>query len=138
VTKSDVAAAKGTDSSGTPKRAGIILTSLIVVAAVANLPLAMANVTLPTIGAYFDASQTQHSNQIAAAAKASFLAGDRYAYIAGIIAVLVGAALVFLFFPKRDKEREMVAGYHEEDTAATAGTTADSVSPAGDEQSICG
>ena len=31
----------------------------IIVAAVANLPLAMANVALPSIGAYFDASQTQ-------------------------------------------------------------------------------
>ena len=33
--------------------------TLIVVAAVANLPLAMANVALPSIGDYFDASQIQ-------------------------------------------------------------------------------
>jgi MFS transporter, DHA2 family, multidrug resistance protein len=37
----------------------MVLASLIIVAAVANLPLAMANVALPSIGAYFDASQTQ-------------------------------------------------------------------------------
>ena len=45
--------------STAPEKAGIILTTLIVVAAVANLPMAMANVALPSIGAYFDASQTQ-------------------------------------------------------------------------------
>ena len=50
---------KGTDSSGAPEKAGIILTTLIVVAAVANLPLAMANVALPAIGTFFNASQTQ-------------------------------------------------------------------------------
>ena len=37
----------------------MVLATLILVAAVANLPLAMANVALPSIGAYFDASQTQ-------------------------------------------------------------------------------
>ena len=42
-----------------PARAGLVLGTLIIVAAVANLPLAMANVALPSIGAYFDASQTQ-------------------------------------------------------------------------------
>ncbi|MEZ4558358.1 MAG: MFS transporter [Caldilineaceae bacterium] len=41
------------------RRAGIILTTLIVVAAVANLPLAMANVALPSIGSFFNATQTQ-------------------------------------------------------------------------------
>ena len=51
------AAAAG-DSSA-PAKAGLVLATLIIVAAVANLPLAMANVALPSIGAYFDASQTQ-------------------------------------------------------------------------------
>ena len=51
------AAAAG-DSSA-PAKAGLVLGTLILVAAVANLPLAMANVALPSIGAYFDASQTQ-------------------------------------------------------------------------------
>src|SRR4249919_2477846 len=45
--------------STAPEKAGIILTTLIIVAAVANMPMAMANVALPSIGAYFDASQTQ-------------------------------------------------------------------------------
>src|ERR1700733_2611700 len=42
-----------------PNRAGAVLTTLILVAAVANLPLAVANVALPDIGVHFDASQTQ-------------------------------------------------------------------------------
>ena len=42
-----------------PKRAGAVLTALILAAAVANLPLAVANVALPDIGKAFDASQTQ-------------------------------------------------------------------------------
>src|SRR5512134_3285617 len=45
--------------AGAPDQAGLVLATLIIIAAVANLPLAMANVALPSIGAYFDASQTQ-------------------------------------------------------------------------------
>ena len=37
--------------SDAPKQAGLVLATLIIVAAVANLPLAMANVALPSIGA---------------------------------------------------------------------------------------
>ncbi len=42
-----------------PPRAGLVLTSLILAASVANLPLAVANVALPDIGVHFNASQTQ-------------------------------------------------------------------------------
>ena len=42
-----------------PANAKMILATLVVVAAVANLPLAMANVALPSIGKYFNASQIQ-------------------------------------------------------------------------------
>ncbi len=45
-------------SSSGRQRAGLVLTSLILAAAVANLNLAVANVALPTIGVAFDASQT--------------------------------------------------------------------------------
>ncbi|HEX4688952.1 MAG TPA: MFS transporter, partial [Nocardioides sp.] len=41
-----------------PDRAGLVLTALILVAAVANLNLAVANVALPDIGKAFDSSQT--------------------------------------------------------------------------------
>jgi MFS transporter, DHA2 family, multidrug resistance protein len=65
----------------------------------------------------------QYTSQITAAAKASFLAGDQWAYLAGIIAVLLGATLVFFFFPKRDEERKLLAEYHAKDTGE-AGTAA--------------
>jgi MFS family permease len=42
-----------------PTNATAVLATLILVAAVANLPLAVANVALPDIGANFDASQSQ-------------------------------------------------------------------------------
>ncbi len=57
-----------------------------------------------------------HSNQIIAAAKASFLQGDELAYAAGIVAVLLGGALVFFFFPKRDEEESLLARYQAEDS----------------------
>ena len=41
-----------------PQRSGLVLTALILVAAVANLNLAVANVALPDIGNAFDSSQT--------------------------------------------------------------------------------
>jgi EmrB/QacA subfamily drug resistance transporter len=57
-----------------------------------------------------------HSEQIIAAAKASFLQGDEWAYLAGIIAILLGGALVFFRFPKKDEEEALLAQYHAEDT----------------------
>jgi MFS transporter, DHA2 family, multidrug resistance protein len=62
----------------------------------------------------------QYATEITEAAREAFLAGDQQAYLAGIIAVLVGGALVFLVFPKADKERELVEAYHREDAAAAA------------------
>ena len=44
--------------SGAPARAAVVLSTLIGVATVANLNLAVANVALPDIGRHFDASQT--------------------------------------------------------------------------------
>src|SRR5262249_55305436 len=45
-------------TSTAPERAGLVLGTLILVAAVANLNLAVANVALPSIGKAFDAGQT--------------------------------------------------------------------------------
>jgi EmrB/QacA subfamily drug resistance transporter len=59
----------------------------------------------------------RHSEQIIAAAKTSFLQGDAWAYRAGIIAILLGGALVFFAFPKRDEEERLLAQYNAEDTA---------------------
>jgi EmrB/QacA subfamily drug resistance transporter len=60
----------------------------------------------------------QYSKQIIAAAQQSFLDGADWAYTAGIIAVLLGAALVFFMFPKGDDEKRMLAEYHDQDVAA--------------------
>jgi EmrB/QacA subfamily drug resistance transporter len=57
----------------------------------------------------------RYSDQIVAAAKLSFLQGDRWAYAAGILAIGLGAALVFFRFPKRERERELLAEYRAED-----------------------
>jgi DHA2 family multidrug resistance protein-like MFS transporter len=76
----------------------------------------------------------QYSSQITAAAKTSFLQGDQWAYLAGIIAVLIGAAIVFLCFPKRERERELLAEYQGEsapDVAAADSDAPGAVQPAG-------
>jgi DHA2 family multidrug resistance protein-like MFS transporter len=57
----------------------------------------------------------QHANAIISGARAAFLQGDQWAYVAGIVAVLFGAALVALRFPRRDVERAMLARFGEED-----------------------
>jgi hypothetical protein len=59
----------------------------------------------------------RYADQITAAAESSFLKGDDWAYAAGIVAILLGAALVFFFFPSRDRERELLAQYRAEDSA---------------------
>ena len=59
----------------------------------------------------------QYASGITAAAKTSFLQGDQWAYTAGIVAILIGAAIVFFLFPKREEEERLLASYHAEDTA---------------------
>ena len=58
----------------------------------------------------------QYASQITAAAKESFLDGADWAYTAGIVAIVLGAALVFLRFPRREDEQRLLAQYHAEDT----------------------
>jgi MFS transporter, DHA2 family, multidrug resistance protein len=57
----------------------------------------------------------EYSTQIISAAKYSFLAGGDWAYFAGIIAILIGAAIVFFKFPKKEEEEELLTQYHETD-----------------------
>ena len=64
------------------------------------------------------AQYPQYSTQILQAAKESFLAGDQWAYLAGIVAVLLGATLVFFKFPHKDQEHRLLAEYHDQDMAA--------------------
>jgi DHA2 family multidrug resistance protein-like MFS transporter len=61
------------------------------------------------------AQYPQYSQAIISAAKTSFLKGDRWAYTAGLIAVLVGTFLVFAFFPGKDKEISLLLGYQKSD-----------------------
>jgi EmrB/QacA subfamily drug resistance transporter len=60
----------------------------------------------------------QYASQIISAAKKSFLDGADWAYAAGIIAIVLGAALVFFMFPRRDAEQRLLAEYHAADRAA--------------------
>jgi MFS transporter, DHA2 family, multidrug resistance protein len=69
-------------------------------------------------GAQAIAKQYPHyGSQIIATAKTAFLKGDQWAYLAGIIAVLLGAALVSLRFPRMERERALLEEYAAQDTA---------------------
>jgi MFS family permease len=132
--------APAAQTSQSPERPGLVLTALIVVAGVANLNLSVANVAPPDIGKHFDSSQTtldlvavgyslglacsvpwlggypaSVQDEIIAGAKSAFLHGDQWAYTAGIVAILLGAVIVFLCFPKKQEEQELLARYGAED-----------------------
>ena len=79
------APAKSAPTAGVPDNGQLILWSLILVAAVANLNLSVANVALPSIGLAFDATQTQlnlvavgYSLGLAASVLWLGALGDRY------------------------------------------------------------
>ena len=67
------------------------------------------------------AQYPQYAQQITAAAKSAFLAGDQWAYIAGLIAVLIGGALTFFLFPKHQQELEMRQRFLAEDVQQPRG-----------------
>src|SRR5215468_4065782 len=105
----DLAAEAGASPSGVPQRAGLVLTTLILVAGVANLPLAVANVALPSIGIAFNASQTQlnlvavgYSLGLACSVLWFGAVGDRYGrkqmMLVGVL-VTVAACLVAAWSP---------------------------------------
>ena len=72
----------------------------------------------------------QYADAIISGAKSAFLQGQQWAYLVGILAVLAGAALVYFMFPKKDREEQLLAEYHEQDTRA-AGAEAAAAVPAG-------
>src|SRR6185295_2075137 len=92
-----------------PERAGLVLAALILVAAVANLNLSVANVALPDIGESFDSSQTMlnlvavgYSLGLAASVIWLGAIGDRYGRKLMIVIGLclsVPASLVAGFAP---------------------------------------
>jgi flagellar biosynthesis/type III secretory pathway M-ring protein FliF/YscJ len=68
-------------------------------------------------GAESVASQyPEYSDAITSAAKTAFLQGDQWAYLAGIVAVLLGAAVIFFLFPKQAQEELLLAQYAAEDS----------------------
>ncbi len=88
--------AVGAATPDTPDRAGLVLATLILVAAVANLNLSVANVALPAIGKSFDSSQTTldliavgYSLGLAASVLWFGALGDRYGRKMMIVAGMV-------------------------------------------------
>jgi EmrB/QacA subfamily drug resistance transporter len=61
---------------------------------------------------------SSQQDAIISGAKTAFLQGDQWAYTAGIVAILIGATLVFFCFPKRDDEQRLLAEYHAQDTSS--------------------
>jgi EmrB/QacA subfamily drug resistance transporter len=53
-------------------------------------------------------------------ARTAFLNGDQWAYTAGLVAVFLGAVLVFFLFPKHQEEEQLLARYHAEDVGSQA------------------
>jgi MFS family permease len=62
----------------------------------------------------------QYSDQIVEGARTAFLEGANWAYVAGIVAVLVGAAIVYRFFPGLADEKRLLEEYRAEDAAPAA------------------
>ena len=60
----------------------------------------------------------KYADQITAAAKSSFLQGDDWAYSAGVVAILLGAVLVFFFFPRKEAEQQLLRDYAAQDAPA--------------------
>jgi MFS transporter, DHA2 family, multidrug resistance protein len=80
----------------------------------------------------------QYAKAITAGAKSSFLSGADWAYGAGLIAVGLGAIIVFFLFPRKDEEQRLLASYRAEDagpgpTTADTGTGHDGELPLGHE-----
>src|SRR6478752_6965852 len=102
-------AAPTASRSDAPARAGLVLLALILVAAVANLNLSVANVALPDIGKAFDASQTSlnlaavgYSLGLAASVLYFGAVGDRYGrktMCLGGVVLSVPACLVAAYAP---------------------------------------
>jgi MFS transporter, DHA2 family, multidrug resistance protein len=105
---------------------GALLTAGYAAAAGSQISASGTNVTQSVQGELtksFDGAEAvaqqypHYAAQITAGAKTAFLQGDQWAYLAGIVAVLLGAAVVAFCFPRAERERELLARYHAEDEA---------------------
>jgi hypothetical protein len=60
----------------------------------------------------------QHADAIVSAAQSSFVSGDQWAYLAGLVAVALGFVLVYFKFPRHEDERALLERYAAEDAEA--------------------
>jgi MFS transporter, DHA2 family, multidrug resistance protein len=118
---------------------GALLTAGYATAATAAIASSNAHVTTNVenqLTKSFDGAQAiarqypSHANQIVAGAKGAFLHGDHWAYAAGLIAVVLGGALVLFCFPTKEREQEMLAQYAAEDSGAPVLASAKPDAPA--------
>jgi EmrB/QacA subfamily drug resistance transporter len=58
----------------------------------------------------------EYATQIISSAKISFLSGADWTYLAGIIAILIGAAIIFFKYPKKNEEKNLLTEYQDIDT----------------------
>jgi len=61
-----------------------------------------------------------YSSAITAAARSSFVSGSDWAYAVGIIAIAIGAAVIFFLFPGKEDEQRLLAEYHAQDAGPAA------------------
>jgi len=59
----------------------------------------------------------QYASAITAAAKSSFLSGADWAYVAGLIAIASGAAVIWFLFPRHEDEQRLLEEYRAADSA---------------------
>ncbi len=93
----------------------------------ANITKSIENTLTKSFSSAVDAAKQYpaHASEIIAGAKTAFLHGDQWAYLAGIIAVLLGAALVYLRFPDNQTEKRLLDEYKQApQTGGAAGTVA--------------
>ena len=61
-----------------------------------------------------------HAPQIISAARKSFMTGSNWAYLAGCVAILVGAIVVGVYFPGKDDEARLLDDYAAADAVPPA------------------
>jgi MFS family permease len=65
------------------------------------------------------------ANAIVAGAKSAFVDGQAWAYTAGLVAIAIGAALVYFLFPRQREEEALLAAYAQEDSRERAQATSE-------------
>ena len=63
-----------------------------------------------------------YSSAITAAARSSFVSGSDWAYAVGMIAIAIGAAVIFFLFPGKEDEQRLLAEYRAQDAEPAAAT----------------